>query len=116
MKIGIVFVCTFSGFPQEFSMVRDSFKLGKPVIAVNTRDFQNHNFANHKEHDAAKLLDSRDSRLRHGGLPHENHPHRNSFLRAINRNSNNWRRRKKAGESGNHQGSRLLHAMSAALS
>lgn len=96
--------------------MRDSFKLGKLIVLVDTRGFQNHNFANHKEHDAGKLLDSRDSRLRHGGLSHENHPHRNSFPRAINRNNNSWRRRRKAGESASDQGGRLLRYMSAALS
>jgi hypothetical protein len=67
------------------------------------------------EHHAGKLLGSRDSRLRHGGLSHENNPYRNSFLLATNRNNNHWRRRQKAGEFGNYQGSRLLFTLSAAL-
>ena len=96
--------------------MRDSFKLGTPVIPVNTRDFQNHNFANHKEHDAGKLLGSRDSHLRPGGLSHENYPHRNSFPGAINRNNNRWGRRRKAGDSASHQDGRLLRFLSADLS
>jgi hypothetical protein len=47
---------------------------------------------------------------------HENHKHRYSFLRAADRSENSWRSRQKAGEFGNHQGSRLLQsALSAAL-
>jgi hypothetical protein len=38
---------------------------------------------------------------------HENGAHRDNFLRAADGSDNSWRPRK-AGESGSHQGSRLL--------